>query len=143
MNWKYTEKNEYPKENGIYLVSCTAEEWEVEKGIKPLTYTEYACYDVESKCFHNDNGYNYNVYAWKEKIEPAETLHRKDWRDFFVGEKSTCDILLKYCEKHKLEIGNINVLDDEFYSDYAEIEIFCTRPEEDKIDNLIDVWENN
>lgn len=143
MNWKYTEKNEYPKENGIYLASCIAEEWEVEEGIRPLTYTAYACYNAEDKCFHNDNGYNYNVYAWTEVIEPAETLYNKDWRDFFVEEKSTCDIVCKYCEKNKLEIGDIDILDDEFYSDYARIEIFCTCPEEDKIENLIDVWENN
>lgn len=140
-NWKYIEKNEYPKKKGIYLVSCIAEEWEITKGFRPPTYTEYACYDVESKCFHNDNGYNYNVYAWVKTVEPAETLYNKDWRDFFIKEENTCDIVRKYCEKNKLEIGNIDILDDEFYSDYARIEIFCTLPEEGKIDDLIDLWE--
>lgn len=70
-HWRYVDKHGLPKENGIYLVSCTAEEWEIEENIRPLTYTEYACYNAEDKCFHNDNGYNYNVYAWTEVIKPA------------------------------------------------------------------------
>ena len=70
-HWRYVDEHGLPKENGIYLVSCTAEEWEVEKGIRSSRFTEYACFDAEDKCFHNNNGYNYNVYAWTETIEPA------------------------------------------------------------------------
>lgn len=143
MNWKYIKKDEYPKENGEYLVSVIAEKWLVDCGDCPERYTAYAYWDSEEHEWSNGEGYEYDVYAWTETIEPAETLYNKDWRDFFVEEKSTCDIVRKYCEKNKLEIGDIDILDDEFYSDYARIEIFCTCPEEDKIENLIDVWENN
>ncbi len=135
-NWNYVEKDGQPKKDGEYLVSI----WLVDSSDCPKRYTAYAYWDSEVHEWSNGEGYEYDVYAWTEVIDPIEPLGEKEWREFFIKEESTWTIVREYCRKNKYKFEFETPFVESHLDDYARVQILCTLPEEEKIKQLIEIF---